>query len=117
MPPGEQQDAPPQVEALGNEPQTQVGARANKEGVKERAEAGSLPQGDPDQQNDDADEYRDEPERQARLHLDAERQHVPRGDAELAPHDHGDGEAVEEDAHDELRGASWQSDDGAHPLI
>ena len=74
--------------------------------VEHGADAGLLPDRDPEQQHDDADEVGEQPERQAGLLREALGEHVPRRDADAGAHHQRDRDAVEEQADEQLRDAA-----------
>ena len=63
-----------------------VGDQADHDDVGDRADAGPLPQRDPQQQHDDGGEVDDQPDGQADPLGDALVEDVPRAEAEVGPH-------------------------------
>ena len=71
--------------------------------LSDGADARPLADRDPEQQHRDADQVGHEAERQAGLLRDALREHVPGRDADAGAHHERDGDAVEEEADQQLR--------------
>jgi len=84
---------------------------ADEDGVEDGADTWPDAQGDPGQQNEEAEEHDDGPDRDARPAADALVQHIPRGQTELGIDDRGEPDA----AHHESDHAARQTLEHAIP--
>ena len=103
--PGEHDALLPGHRLLRNEPEAELGARADEEHIEDRADPRPLLEGDPEQQHERADEVRHEPERQPGLPGDPLPEHIPGRDADAGAHHEPERDAVEDEPDEQLRPA------------
>nr|BFF16249.1 hypothetical protein GCM10025699_75520 [Microbacterium flavescens] len=109
--PGEGEALRPPLGLLRQHPQAEVGHRADRERVGDRAEARPLLERDPEQQHHEAGEERDQAEAHPGVLREPLRQDVPRRDSDARTDHERDGEPVGEQSDEELEEATREEHD------
>ena len=102
-PAAQERDAPRERVGLGEDVQREVGDEADGERVDHRPDARTLPQRDPGEQDHEAEQHDDRPERQAGVFGQALVEDVVGADPELGMERHGDADAEQRQAEEQPR--------------